>query len=83
MDIDADEVALAGSAQGQRGRGVITQDIKTNRQLHLFANGAASGGHCRDRFRADPSFREWDIAKVLDEERVGAAALIGTRIDYG
>ena len=63
--------------------GIIAQDIKTNRQLRLFAYGAASGGHHRDGFRTDFSFREWDIAKVLNEERVRATALISARIDYG
>jgi hypothetical protein len=83
VDINTNEIALAGSAQGESRTSIIAQDIKTNGQIRFRADRAASGGHGSDRFRPDVSTRERNIAKVFDEQTMSATALIGARVKHG
>ena len=83
VDVDADERAAADGAQRQRGAGVVAQDVEADGEVHGLADGAAGGGHGGDGLGGDAALGEGHIAEVLDEEGVGAAALVGAGVVHG
>src|SRR6267142_5040957 len=69
MHVDANETSVASCAQRECGMRVITQNIKPNRHAHGFADRPTAGGHRGVRLRSDTSFRERDMAEMVDTER--------------
>jgi len=83
VDIDANKTAIAGSAQGKRGAGVIAQNIETDGQRDGLTDSATNRGHGGDGFGADGRFGERHIAKVFDEHRVRAPLGVSPGIGNG
>jgi hypothetical protein len=83
VDVNTNEGAATDGAQRQRGACVVAQDVEADGEFHGLAYRPPGGGHRGDDFGSDVALGEGDVAEVLDEERMGASALIGASIVHG
>src|ERR1043166_3447860 len=83
MDINANEAAATCGAEPQGRACIVTEDIEPERQLNGSLDCAPRRGHCSNCGGTNSSFCEWHVAKILNDERVSATALVGARIVDG
>ena len=80
VDVDAEKIATTSSAQGERGAGVVAEDVVADGQFHRRAHGATGGGHRGESFGRDAGFGERHVAEIFNDEAVRAAAFVGDGI---